>query len=549
MNIETHDKPTANKKRRASCGVALGFCAVIGALTASSITAFANNGSDHTPTVTTDKGIVKGTATAAGRQFLGIPYAAPPVGELRWQPPRAVARWHAPRDATQFGNNCPQFGTPFGLQSFNEDCLYLNVYTPPQHHGLKRRPVMVWIHPGAFQFGEGDDYDPRKLVERGVLVVTINYRLGALGFLAHPALSAASATGSSGNYGIMDQQAALKWVRRNIAHFGGDPDNVTIFGESAGGLSVHTHLASPRSKGLFDRAIIQSGAYSLTQPTLAQAEGEGVAFAASVGCAAQDLACLRAVPAIAVLTNQRPAALGFLPNLDHAVLPMSVGDALASGRFNRVPVMQGSTHDEYRLFLPLFFDFVSGPVSADLYPVAISILLAIPPAAVGPIVAQYPLANYPSPSIALGAVATDAVFACNRQTSTERLSQYVPTYVYEFNDATAPQRYLPPASFPYGAYHESELQYLFDIVTSLPGAPLNEAQEKLSRTMVGYWSNFAYSGNPNLGPRGLAGPLWFRDSRFSSVVQSLELPRPRASSGAAFSNDHHCAFWSSFFGM
>ena len=299
------------------------------------------------------------------------------------------------------------------------------------------------------------------------------------------------------------------------------------------------------SSDLFDRAIIQSGAYSLNTPTLAQAEATGSTFAGIVGCATQDAACLRAVPVVAILTNQIPATLGFLPNLDNAVLSTTIGDALATGRFNRVPVLQGSTHDEYRLFVPLFFDFTSGPLAPEVYPFAISIILGIPPTSVGPIVAAYPLTNYATPSHALAAVGTDAVFACNRQTSTQSLSRYVPTYAYEFNDTTAPQRYLPPASIAYGAYHESEIQYLFDIVTGIP-AELSGAQEKLSRDMVTYWTNFAYTGNPNIGPHTLSAPLWWRVTPWSSTVQSLELPRPKTTSGAAFNADHKCDFWGSF---
>jgi len=497
--------------------------------------------------VVTDKGAVIGAATENGRQFLGIPYAAPPVGSLRWRAPVPMKAWQQPRDASQFGSNCPQFGTPFGVQSFNEDCLFLNVYTPPVKAQRKHRvggldPVMVWLHPGAFQFGEGDDYDPRKLVEEGTVVVTLNYRLGALGFLAHPALSAESANGSSGNYALMDQQAALRWVQKNIARFGGDPHNVTLFGESAGGLSVHVHLVSPQSKGLFHRAIAQSAAYSLTQPTLAAAENEGQAFAAAIGCATQDIACLRAAPVVSVLTNQRPGVLGFLPNVDKAVLPRSIGEAFATGRFNRVPIIVGSTHDEYRLFVPLFFDFVSGPLAPELYPVALSLLLGVPPTSVPAIANTYPLANYPSASIAAGAAATDAVFACNMHTVAESLSKYVPTWVYEFNDDTAPQRYLPPASFPYGASHEAELQYLFDIVTTLPSVSLNAEQEKLSSTMVKNWSNFAQTGNPNLFAPTWHAPIWFRYNH-TDYVHRLDSPRPEPYSGSAFASDHKCAFW------
>jgi para-nitrobenzyl esterase len=225
---------------------------------------------------------------------------------------------------------------------------------------------------------------------------------------------------------------------------------------------------------------------------------------------------------------------------------MSVGDAFASGRFNRVPVMEGATHDEYRLFIPLFFDFAGGPLTPELYPVGISILLGVPFTDVPAIMAQYPLANYPSPSIALAALATDAVFSCNARSAAKSLSRHVPTYVYEFSDATAPQRHLPPASFPYGAAHESELQYLFDIVTSLPPIPLNADQEKLSRAMVTYWSNFAYTGNPNFGPQGIAAPLWVRHNH-TDYVHSLQSPMPQPYSGDAFAADHKCEFWQSFY--
>jgi para-nitrobenzyl esterase len=248
--------------------------------------------------VITERGPIRGILTPALRKFLGIPYAAPPVGKLRWRPPKDHTRWSAPLDATRFGNHCPQDASVFGTASVSEDCLFLNVFTPngaaSEANNSHSYPVMVWIHGGALTVGESDDYVPTKLVQRGdVIVVTINYRLGALGFLAHPALNAESPDHISGNYGIMDQQFALKWVQRNIATFGGDPHNVTIFGESAGGLSVLSHLASPTAAGLFHRGIVESGAYELTLPTLADEESHGEAFAASVGCNDQSARCLR----------------------------------------------------------------------------------------------------------------------------------------------------------------------------------------------------------------------------------------------------------------
>jgi carboxylesterase type B len=330
--------------------------------------------------VPTDTGVVRGSSADGMRQFLGIPYAAPPVGELRWQPPQPAQRWQGVRDATQFANHCPQPPTPFGVASVTEDCLYLNVYTPEGKRRGWWRPVMVWFHGGALFLGESDDYGPARLVDEGVVVVTVNYRLGILGFLAHPALSAESSYGGSGNYGIMDQQAALRWVRRNISRFGGDPHNVTIFGESAGGLSVHTHLASPESNGLFHRAIIQSGAYALDQPPLEIAELGGTAFAAATGCGDQSAGCLRSLTVEEILANQSSA--GFIPNLDGRVLQQTIRRALASGEFNRVPVMQGTTHDEWRLFVALD-ELVSGPLHPEDYVDAIASTLGVDAATAG----------------------------------------------------------------------------------------------------------------------------------------------------------------------
>src|SRR5579884_1171937 len=208
--------------------------------------------------VATDRGPVLGATVLGMHEWLGIPYAAPPVGALRWQPPQLHARWTAVRPATSFGAICPQPAGPFGDASTNESCLYLNVFAPAHATAGSRLPVMFWIHGGAFISGESNDYIPTALVSHGVVVVTINYRLGLLGFLAHPALGS-----DSGDYGLMDQQFALQWVQRNIAHFGGNPANVTIFGQSAGGLSVMNLLASPTAAALFRGAIIESGAYAL----------------------------------------------------------------------------------------------------------------------------------------------------------------------------------------------------------------------------------------------------------------------------------------------
>jgi len=239
--------------------------------------------------VTTAGGAVRGKVVAAAGEFLGIPYAAPPVGALRWRPPRPPAPWPGVRQATSYAPHCPQPSSSFGVASTSEDCLYLNVFTPAGNHA-RNLPVMVWVHGGALRTGESDDYNPAGLVRHGVVVVTINYRIGALGFLADAAL-ASHPGGPSGDYGLMDQQAALRWVQRNIRGFGGDPGDVTLFGESAGGLSTLAQLVSPGGRGLFQRAIVESGTYDLTGQSLAAAESDGQAFAAKVGCTRDTAAC------------------------------------------------------------------------------------------------------------------------------------------------------------------------------------------------------------------------------------------------------------------
>jgi para-nitrobenzyl esterase len=499
-----------------------------------SVTAARHGGTSAAPVVSTADGAVGGKTAGSTNEFLGIPYAAPPVGPLRWRPPRPAARWHGVRDATTFAPHCPQPASSFGVASMSEDCLYLNVFAPAggQRAG-SGRPVLVWIHGGALVTGESDDYDPAKLVSNGTVVVTINYRLGALGFLAHPAL-ARHPGGPSGNYGLMDQQAALRWVQRNIRQFGGDPRNVTIAGESAGGLSVLSQLDSPGAHGLFARAIVESGAYNLTQTPLATAETAGEAFAAKAGCASQTAACLRSLPVSAILANEDFAA-GYTPDLDGKVLKQSIGTALASGQFNRVPVINGTNHDEWRLFVAIS-ELAGAPVTAANYQAMIASTLGVSAAAAAAIAAQYPLSAFPSPPVALGAVGTDAIFACPALTVDQSVSAFVPTFAYEFNDENAPERFLPPVSFPYGAAHASELQYIFDLPTApIPGT-LTADQQQLAGSMQSYWTNFAANGFPS----SASEPQW---PGFGPGQQMLSLVPPQPQVETDFAVQHHCAFW------
>jgi para-nitrobenzyl esterase len=482
----------------------------------------------HGLVVRTADGRVQGQATGTTDEYLGIPYAAPPVGVLRWRPPQPPAPWRGVRQATSFAPHCAQPPSSFGVASTSENCLYLNVFAPAGHVG-RDLPVMVWVHGGSLLVGESDDYNPAGLVRDGVIVVTINYRLGALGFLADAAL-ASRPGGPSGDYGLMDQQAALRWVQRNIRGFGGNPRDVTLFGESAGGLSTLSQLVSPGARGLFQRAIIESGSYNLTQQSLATAETAGAAFAAKVGCASNTAACLRGLPVSTIVDNEDFS--GYTPDVDGAVLPQTIKTALAAGQFNHVPVVIGTNHDEWRLFVAL--DQIDGgpPVTAANYQTMIASTLGVPAAAAAAIAGEYPLSSYSSPSVALGAVGTDAIFACPAVTAEKSLSQYTPTYAYEFNDENAPELFLAPVGFPYGAAHASELQYLFDLTSApFPGA-LTAGQQQLAAIMKRDWTNLARFGGPGTWPRFTAA---------SQQILSLVPPHPRVETD--FAAEHHCAFW------
>jgi len=479
-------------------------------------------------------GQVIGVDRLGMRSYFGIPFAAPPIGELRWAPPAAPQPWSTALRKTASAPPCLQTSdSPFRQTGDSEDCLYLDVHAPA---GKGPFPVMVNLHGGAFNTGGASVYaDPSPLVSNGVIVVNVAYRLGAMGFLAHPALAV---EGSAGNYGIMDQQAALKWVRENIGHFAGDGNNVTVFGESAGGFSVMTHLASPGSKGLFDRAIVQSGNYGndrqLTATQMA-AVSSGVVDTAiraansagvtGINCAAGAVtaACLRSLPDAVVrtqLANAIYAALPIMvPSVDGKVLPKSVKAAFAAGENNRVALINGSNQDEYALYIAISEAArraAAAPpnlapadarfaLPAVAYAPTIASLTAGSGVGVNDIVAAYPLAAYGAdpvaqPSLAVSALATDLGFACPALRTTQRVAaQASPVWMYEFRDQSATPsvgvangRYY--LSFAQGAAHSYDLQYLYNL------NPLaSDEQRQLRSAMARYWTNFAKTGNPNSG--------------------------------------------------
>ncbi|RVX38542.1 para-nitrobenzyl esterase [Nonomuraea polychroma] len=477
--------------------------------------------------VRTDKGVVKGEVLQDHRAFRGIPYAEPPVGELRWKAPRPARSWAGVRDATAPAAQCAQPATPYGGQaSYGEDCLYLNVSAP--RHGT-RLPVMVWVHGGGNTTGSSALYDLSKLVVEGdVVVVSVNYRLGVLGWLAHPALEAGERY-QAGNYGLLDQQAALRWVRRNIAGFGGDPGNVTVFGESAGSADICALLASPTAAGLFHKAIGQS--YSCAYPTRTEAgaEASAVTFAQQVGCAADAVACLRALPVktlVDAFQDPNPYAVAG----GDQVLPAQPHEAIASGRFNRVPVMHGNNLDEMRLF-------VTDPISEAEYAAYVRQTFG---AAADAILARYPAASYPDPRTALATVLTDfggPLATCGHQDALRLFARAgVPTYGYQFADRTAPPLIDVPG-FEEGAAHAAELPYLFP---GLFGGPLNAEQERLSDAMVAYWTSFARDGRPHAATRA---PRWPR-FRTSGDVLSLA-PGAGGIRPVDTAVPSNCAFWAS----
>jgi para-nitrobenzyl esterase len=516
-----------------------GLCAAFIALTLTSASATAAANGSSTATVAATGGAVHGIGTSWGFAFRGIPYAAPPIGHLRWRPPQPPAAWQGVRDATRFAPSCPQAPSPFFPPGrLSENCLYLNVSTPTLRQSAQR-PVLVWIHGGGFTQDAGRNYDGYKLARNGLVVVTVNYRLGALGFLAHPAL--ASHRGTAGNYGLMDQQAALRWVRQNIARFGGNPDNVTIAGQSAGGVSVLAQLVSRSARGLFQRAIVQSGAFALHQQSLASAKVAGMAFAANAGCPSQTARCLRHLPVARLVSNFPGSAIPGV--VDGKVLTESIGTALRQGRFARVPVLNGIVHNEEWLFVAGLGVAVSNgtfvlvpPVSAENYADVIAATVGVSPTRAQAIAAKYPPAAYGAPIVALSTLLSDANFACPALWVDRWTSRSVPTFGYQFNDDNAPQRFTPPGVLPPIATHSSEIQYLFDQPNlPFPGAPFTTDQRVLSRHMRAAWASFAAIGNPSTGAArwpAIAG---------GARVMSLVPPRPQLESG--YSADHHCAFW------
>jgi para-nitrobenzyl esterase len=485
-------------------------------------------------------GILQGADTAAGRSFLNVPFAAPPIGPLRFRPPRPAMAWRGVRDATKPGNICPQT-IPTGLGPQSEDCLTLDVHVPPGV-GVGKLPVMVWFYGGGFQIGAASGYDPTPLVTKGhVIVVTVNYRLGAYGFLALPSLK--SESHSTGNYGTLDQQASLRWVSKNIGAFGGDPHNVTIFGQSAGGNSVCDQVVSPTAAGLFQRAISQSGSCTdspVGPATLDEAYSVGQAFAKHVNCssAAAQLQCLRRLSTKEIasfLLVPSATSEGWAPTIDGSVIKSPVREALAAGHYNHVPLMLGSNKDEMRLFIAIYNLLLKRTTTPAILKWAVALLA---PNNENAVLAAYPPASPTDADVALASVFTDWTMACPAATiaKTAAAQPGQSVYQYEFADPQAPGQNIDPL-MPMGDFHGAELPYLFSKEQGLASPALSPAANKLSDAMISYWSMFAKTGNPN----SPGEPVW--PAVTSSRRQVQRLTSQGTATFSSFTTAHHCELW------
>ncbi|WP_194294278.1 carboxylesterase/lipase family protein [Streptomyces sp. RB17] len=499
------------------------------------------------PLAKTEDGWVRGAREAGSDAFLGIPYAAPPTGDRRWRPPATASAWRGVRAATTAPPDCAQSvgGLLPGQASTTEDCLYLNVYRPARADA-KRLPVLFWIHGGGYGSGAGRLYDGSRLAAKNeAIVVSINYRVNVFGFLSLASLD--HEQGNSGNYGFLDQLAALHWVNRNIAAFGGDPGRVTIDGQSAGAFSVCNMLAAPAAKGLFSAAVLQSGG---TCPTVPKASYEAglLAVVKAAGCpdigATAQLACLRGKSGAELLdaAAKMPGGLAWNAAAGGNALPVQPLEAVRSGTWTKVPVLLGTTRDEARAMLQ--YIGTPFPQTEDGYR---SVMRTFFGDQADKILAEYPAADYTDPAYAEAAVLTDSgvsagLGGCGQLSTADVFAAHTTTYYYELYDPNAPPLTVPspvPAGYQMGSAHSADLAYLFQDGFAEQSAPFTPAQRALSDRIMRYWTNFAGRGDPD----GHGQPHWpVYKGGGDGVVQ---LSPDNVSVMPDYRAEHRCSFWHS----
>jgi para-nitrobenzyl esterase len=495
--------------------------------------------------VKTASGLVRGMThpETEACQWLGVPYAASPVGTLRWRAPQPVQAWEGVRETVSYGDRCMQkassgFGKVRRLDGMSENCLYLNIYRPKKSGAF---PVMVWIHGGGYVIGSGQGYRGDRLAAFGdVVVVTINYRLGVFGYLALPSLRAEDEHGSAGSYGSLDQVAALRWVHDNVAAFGGDPDNVTVFGESAGGWAVCTMLATPLAQGLFQRAIMESQGCEASE-SLETGYQKAQKIAAGLGCKTDDLSCLRGLDALKLINDGQQGILSdgfsYFPHHDGYLLSATPLALIRAGSYNRVPFLAGSMRDEVDFAVILLPDIYYTPPFQ--YAQRMKGTLGFSDHEVEEALKLYPLSSYEGkPGKAFGKMFTDASIACPAYLGVEAVAGQQPeVYYYRFDyDEMSMGKTI-------GALHSMEIPFVFGSLNG-PGygrlynrRNIGPAQD-LSRAVMGYWTNFAKTGDPN-GPGLPEWPRYDSSTRNLLVLDtSIHVEQAKV--------DARCAFWEDY---
>jgi len=503
-------------------------------------------------------GQVRGRADNGVIQFLGVPYAAPPVGPLRWAAPQPAEAWSGVRDCTKPAQPAAQGPGEVAGGSENEDCLFVNVCVPRGSVEGQAKPVMVWLHGGGFSSGTANTYDPKRLAIVGnVIVVAVEFRLNIFGYFGYPGLE------GSGTFGLQDQQAALRWVRDNIAAFGGDPNNITLFGESGGAVATCGQLTSPSAKDLIHKAILQSGAVTTSWPRNAANLGPHGTFwlpLETVEAAGKELAKELSIPAD-LRPDEALARLRQIPAKElrahsgkfggpaygGSILPEHPVRSLAAGRCLAVPIISGFTRDEAR-GIASGMQLTGSAVTEETFPKLLKDAFGD---RVAEVEQQYPRGSYPTVALAWAAIYTDRMFASTQFAAMRSLAARAPVFAFEFADPNSPGLipFLP--DFPSGASHSGELPFLFDLTVPAPFdfttgkvRPLSSEQQTLATAMIRYWTQFAHTGDPN----DAGSPTWprFDASVKAPLVQVLASPVEAVGPRDDVERNHHVEFWLDF---